>query len=70
LWQAAYAEIYVTKTYWPDFSGLDLLEAIREFQKRERRYGGLNEPNGTGPGAHSHSSSNSQSNTHAHFHTK
>ena len=44
LWQAAYAEIYVTKTFWPDFSGIDLLEAIREFQKRERRYGGLNEP--------------------------
>ncbi len=51
LWQAAYAEIYVTKTYWPDFSGIDLLEAIREFQKRERRYGGLNEPS---PGPHSH----------------
>jgi undecaprenyl diphosphate synthase len=48
LWQAAYAEIYVTKTYWPDFSGLDLLEAIREFQHRERRYGGLTETNGTG----------------------
>jgi undecaprenyl diphosphate synthase len=57
LWQAAYAEIYVTKTYWPDFSGLDLLEAIREFQRRERRYGGLGtEPNGTGvrPSSHSH----------------
>jgi undecaprenyl diphosphate synthase len=44
LWQAAYAEIYVTKTLWPDFNGLYLLEAIQEFQKRERRYGGLNEP--------------------------
>lgn len=54
LWQAAYAEIYVTKTYWPDFSGIDLLEAIREFQKRERRYGGLNEPNGTVASANSH----------------
>jgi undecaprenyl diphosphate synthase len=54
LWQAAYAEIYVTKTYWPDFSGIDLLEAIREFQKRERRYGGLNEPNGTVADANSH----------------
>ncbi len=48
LWQAAYAEIYVTKTLWPDFSGIDLLEAIQEFQKRERRYGGLNEPIGSG----------------------
>ena len=44
LWQAAYAEIYVTKTLWPDFNGLCLLEAIQEFQKRERRYGGLNDP--------------------------
>jgi len=44
LWQAAYAEIYVTKTLWPDFNGLHLLEAIKEFQSRERRYGGLNEP--------------------------
>ena len=44
LWQAAYAEIYVTKTLWPDFRGIHLLEAIQEFQKRERRYGGLNEP--------------------------
>jgi undecaprenyl diphosphate synthase len=43
LWQAAYAEIFVTKTLWPDFRGLHLLEAIQEFQKRERRYGGLNE---------------------------
>jgi undecaprenyl diphosphate synthase len=60
LWQAAYAEIYVTKTYWPDFSGLDLLEAIREYQKRERRYGGLNEPNGNGV----------HQNSHSHSHTK
>ena len=52
LWQAAYAEIYVTKTYWPDFSGLDLLEAIREFQRRERRYGGLVETNGSGDHNH------------------
>jgi undecaprenyl diphosphate synthase len=44
LWQAAYAEIYVTKTLWPDFNGLCLLEAVQEFQKRERRYGGLNDP--------------------------
>jgi len=46
LWQAAYAEIYVTKTFWPDFRGTHLLEAIQEFQKRERRYGGLIEPHG------------------------
>lgn len=41
LWQAAYAEIYVTQTLWPDFRGLNLLEAVAEYQKRERRYGGL-----------------------------
>ncbi len=56
LWQAAYAEIYVTRTLWPDFRGTHLLEAIQEFQKRERRYGGLNEPipNGAQPHSHSH----------------
>ena len=41
LWQLAYAEIYVTPTLWPDFRGLHLLEGIAEYQKRERRYGGL-----------------------------
>jgi undecaprenyl diphosphate synthase len=42
LWQIAYAEIYVTETLWPDFSCARLLEALVDFQKRERRYGGLN----------------------------
>jgi len=41
LWQIAYAEIYYTKTYWPDFKPEDLVDAIRVFQGRERRYGGL-----------------------------
>ncbi len=41
LWQLAYAEIYVTPTLWPEFRGAHLLEAIAEYQKRERRYGGL-----------------------------
>jgi undecaprenyl diphosphate synthase len=41
LWQIAYAEIYVTERYWPDFRGKHLLEAIREYQGRERRFGGL-----------------------------
>ena len=41
LWQAAYAEIFVTETLWPDFRGTELLEAIEAFQKRERRFGGL-----------------------------
>ncbi len=41
LWQIAYAEIYVTETLWPDFTRARLLEALVDFQKRERRYGGL-----------------------------
>ena len=41
LWQIAYAEIWVTEKLWPDFRTLDLLHAILDFQKRERRYGGL-----------------------------
>ncbi len=41
LWQIAYAEIYVTETLWPDFNVASLLEALVEYQKRERRYGGL-----------------------------
>jgi undecaprenyl diphosphate synthase len=41
LWQVAYAEIVVTPTLWPDFNGQHLLSCIAEFQKRERRYGGL-----------------------------
>jgi undecaprenyl diphosphate synthase len=39
LWELAYSEIYVTKTYWPDFRRADLYEAIRDFQRRERRFG-------------------------------
>src|SRR5271163_111380 len=41
LWQIAYAELYVTDTLWPDFRRSDLLHAILEYQKRERRFGGL-----------------------------
>ena len=43
LWQIAYAEIFVTETLWPDFNRAGLLEAFVEFQKRERRYGGIRE---------------------------
>ena len=43
LWQIAYAEMYVTETLWPDFSRAQLYEALLDFQKRERRYGGLAE---------------------------
>ena len=42
LWQIAYAEIWVTDTLWPDFRARHLLEAILAYQKRERRYGGIN----------------------------
>jgi undecaprenyl diphosphate synthase len=43
LWQIAYAEIVVTETLWPDFNRARLFDAFVEFQKRERRYGGLRE---------------------------
>src|ERR1022692_3444378 len=41
LWQIAYAELYVTETLWPDYNRTELLRAIIDFQKRERRFGGL-----------------------------
>jgi undecaprenyl diphosphate synthase len=41
LWQIAYTEIFVTDRLWPDFRGLHMLEAIHDYQRRERRYGGL-----------------------------
>ncbi|HEV2215181.1 MAG TPA: isoprenyl transferase [Terracidiphilus sp.] len=43
LWQIAYTEIYVTDRLWPDFRGIHLLEAIADFQRRERRFGGIGE---------------------------
>lgn len=41
LWQIAYAELYVTDTLWPDFRRADLLRAVLDYQKRDRRFGGL-----------------------------
>ncbi|HEV2913325.1 MAG TPA: isoprenyl transferase [Pyrinomonadaceae bacterium] len=41
LWQMAYSEIYVTETLWPDFRRVHLLEAVLDFQGRDRRFGGL-----------------------------
>jgi undecaprenyl diphosphate synthase len=41
LWQIAYAEIWVTDVLWPDFRRRHLLQAIADYQKRERRYGGI-----------------------------
>jgi undecaprenyl diphosphate synthase len=43
LWQIAYAEIFITDRLWPDFRGVHLLEAISQYQRRERRFGGLGE---------------------------
>ena len=41
LLEASYAELYFTKKYWPDFKDKDLDKAIKVFNKRNRRYGGL-----------------------------
>ena len=41
LWQISYAEMYVTDVYWPDFSVQSLHDAIREYARRKRRFGGL-----------------------------
>ena len=43
LWQIAYTEIYITDRFWPDFRGVHLLEAIADYQRRERRFGGIGE---------------------------
>jgi undecaprenyl diphosphate synthase len=43
LWQAAYAEYYSTPRFWPDFGKEELAQSIREFARRERRYGSLPE---------------------------
>ncbi|MFA6609686.1 MAG: polyprenyl diphosphate synthase, partial [Candidatus Omnitrophota bacterium] len=40
LWQVSYSEIYIVDKYWPDFDGSDLKEAVREYGRRERRFGG------------------------------
>jgi len=51
LWQIAYAEIFVTETLWPDFNRARLLEAFVDFQKRDRRYGGIGENDEQEPSA-------------------
>ena len=45
LWQASYAELYFTTTYWPDFNKVELNNAIINYQNRNRRFGGLYEDN-------------------------
>jgi len=44
LWQSSYTELYITDTLWPDFGREDLFVALEDYQKRERRFGGVNEP--------------------------
>jgi len=41
LWQLSYSELYFAKKYWPDFRAPDLEKAIKDYQKRERRFGGI-----------------------------
>ena len=51
LWQIAYAEMWVTSTLWPDFRRKHLLEALVDYQRRERRYGGIDAREEAGPPA-------------------
>ena len=39
LWQLAYTELYITDTYWPDFSNDEFVRAIADYQQRDRRFG-------------------------------
>lgn len=48
LWQISYAELHVTPVLWPDFSPENLNEAVREYARRDRRFGGLSLPGGAG----------------------
>lgn len=41
LWQISYAELWVTQKYWPDFRGPDLIDALKDYAARDRRFGGL-----------------------------
>ena len=43
IWQLAYAELFVTETLWPDFNSYNLIEAIKDYQNRERRFGQVSE---------------------------
>jgi Putative undecaprenyl diphosphate synthase len=56
LWQLAYSEIHITPKYWPDFRRADLYAAIRDYQRRERRFGMVSEQLGgrTGGGSYVH----------------
>jgi undecaprenyl diphosphate synthase len=41
MWEAAYSELVFTDTLWPDFRRENLFDAVREYQARDRRFGGL-----------------------------
>jgi undecaprenyl diphosphate synthase len=41
LWQIAYSELWFTDVYWPEFDKTHLMQAVAEYQRRSRRYGGL-----------------------------
>jgi undecaprenyl diphosphate synthase len=43
LWQIAYSEIYLTETFWPEFREMELMEAVLDYQSRERRFGKVSE---------------------------
>lgn len=49
LWQIAYAELHFTQTLWPDFSRSNLFDAVRDYQQRRRRFGGLDGDEQTSP---------------------
>jgi undecaprenyl diphosphate synthase len=49
LWQIAYSELYVTDVLWPDFRRSHLYEALKDYQKRERRFGGIGSSPSSGP---------------------
>ena len=44
IWQGAYSELYITSTYWPDFSKEEFRKALDTYAKRDRRYGGISKP--------------------------
>ena len=44
LWQISYTELYITDTLWPDFGKPEFLEALKAFQRRERRFGAAEAP--------------------------
>ena len=52
LWQAAYAEFYSTPVYWPDFDEGEVERALQAYAQRQRRFGGLKEPQAASNGVH------------------